>query len=147
MRIYLEELILAIIGGLTYVLCEMLWRGRSHWTMFILGGVCFVAIGLINEVIPWCMPIWQQMIIGAAIITILEFFTGCIVNLGLGWNVWDYSDMPGNILGQVCIRYTVIWLFMALWGILSDDELKYLIWGREKPHYCLWKHKEKGGEQ
>ena len=44
--------------------------------MFLLGGICFVFLGLINEVLSWQMPLWQQMIIGAIGITILEFVTG-----------------------------------------------------------------------
>ena len=71
---------------------SLLWRGRSHWTMFILGGVCFVLIGLLNEGIPWEMPLVLQGVMGSAcIVTPLEFVTGCIVNLWLGWGVWDYS--------------------------------------------------------
>ena len=50
--------------------------------MFLLGGICFVFLGLINEVLPWQMPLWQQILIGAVGITTLEFLTGCIVNLG-----------------------------------------------------------------
>ena len=68
-------------GGLLYIILEMAWRGRSHWTMFLLGGICFVALGLINEVLPWDMPLWQQILTGACIVTALEFLTGCIVNL------------------------------------------------------------------
>ena len=83
-RLLNKYLFLFDVGGLLYILIELIWRGRSHWTMFLLGGICFVFLGLINEVIPWQMPLWQQMIIGAIGITILEFLTGCIVNLWLG---------------------------------------------------------------
>ena len=51
--------------------------------MFLLGGLCFVLIGLLNEVIPWEMPLPLQGVIGSAIVTALEFATGCIVNLWL----------------------------------------------------------------
>ena len=97
-----KYLFLFNIGGLLYILIELIWRGRSHWTMFLLGGICFVFLGLINEVIPWQMPLWQQILIGAVGITTLEFLTGCIVNLWLGWGVWDYGGLPGNLLGQIC---------------------------------------------
>ena len=63
-------------GGLLYIIIELIWRGRSHWTMFLLGGICFISLGLINEVIPWQMPLWQQILIGAIGITTLEFLTG-----------------------------------------------------------------------
>ena len=75
-------------GGVLYVLIELAWRGWSHWTMLVLGGLCFIYLGLINEVLSWDMPLWQQVWIGAAGITVLEFLTGCIVNLWLGWGVW-----------------------------------------------------------
>ena len=99
-RLLNKYLFLFNVGGLLYILIELLWRGWSHWTMFFLGGLCFVFLGLINEVLPWQMPLWMQVVIGAAGITTLEFLTGSIVNLWLGWNVWDYSGMPGNILGR-----------------------------------------------
>ena len=81
--------------------------------MFILGGMCFICLGLINKIILWNMPLWQQTAAGAGIITVLEFVTGCIVNLYLGWAVWDYSRILGNILGQICPQYCVLWLPVA----------------------------------
>lgn len=53
-RLLNKYLILLDVGGLLYILLELLWRGQSHWSMFVLGGVCFVALGLINEVLSWC---------------------------------------------------------------------------------------------
>ena len=87
------EVILFLIGGGIYYLLEVLWRGYSHWTMFILGGICFVIMGLLNEYkFKWNDSLIKQSIISACIITVFEFITGCIVNLWLGWNVWDYSE-------------------------------------------------------
>lgn len=129
---------LGITGGLLYVLIETVWRGYSHWTMFALGGLCFLALGLINEVLSWDTPLWKQVLIGACLITGLEFLTGCIVNLWLGWNVWDYSAMPGNILGQICPQYFLLWLPVSLAGIILDDWLRYRWWGEERPRYKLF---------
>ena len=126
---------LFLIGGAIYVLIELVYRGYSHWTMFLLGGLCFVLIGGVNEYIPWEMPLWLQAGIGAVIITVLEFICGCIVNLALGWNVWDYSNTPLNILGQVCLPFTIIWFVIAHAGIVLDDYLRYWLFKEEKPHY------------
>lgn len=136
-RILCKHLALAATGGLLYVILELVWRGRSHWTMFMLGGLCFVALGLINEVLPWDMPLWQQVLIGTAIVTVLEFVTGCVVNIGLGWSVWDYSGLSGNILGQICPQYCLLWLPVSLAGIVLDDWLRYWVWGEERPRYRL----------
>ena len=131
----LKYVFLFATGGLLYNILEMLFRGWSHWTMFILGGVCFICLGLINEIIPWEMLLWQQVLIGAGIITGLEFATGCMVNLWFGWGVWDYSQMPGNILGQVCPQFFALWLPVSLAGIVLDDCLRYWWWQEEQPHY------------
>lgn len=61
------------MGGLLYILMEVAWRGRSHWTMFALGGLCFIGLGLINEVLPWDMPLWQQVVIGAVLLQCWSF--------------------------------------------------------------------------
>lgn len=132
---------LFLIGGAIYVLIELVYRGYSHWTMFLLGGLCFVLIGGVNEYIPWEMPLWLQAGIGAVIITALEFICGCIVNLALGWNVWDYSNTPLNILGQVCLPFAIIWFVIAHLGIVLDDYLRYWLFKEEKPYYTYkFKH-------
>lgn len=109
----LRPLILFWIGGLLYVLIELTVRGRTHWSMFIVGGLAFFLIGFINEKCKK-MPLAKQMLIGALVITTLEFTCGCIVNLWLGWHVWDYSNMPFNLLGQICLPFTAIWFFYQL---------------------------------
>lgn len=133
-----KYLALTSVGGLLYVVLELVWRGRSHWTMLLLGGICFMALGLINEVLPWDMPMWKQILIGVAIVTALEFITGCIVNLWLGWNIWDYSGLSGNILGQICPQYCLMWLPVSLAGIVLDDWLRYWWWGEERPRYRIF---------
>ena len=117
------------------MIIEYLYRGYSHWTMLLLGGACFIALGSINEIIPWDMPLIQQSFVGACIVTLMEFITGCIVNLWLGWDVWDYSDLPFNILGQICPEFFIIWMIISTLGIVIDDYLRYWFFGEEKPHY------------
>ena len=103
----LRPLILFVIGGLIYILIELVARGRTHWTMFIVGGVAFFLIGCINEKCRK-MPLVRQMLIGAIMITALEFVCGCIVNLWLDWNVWNYSNMPFNLFGQICLPFSIL---------------------------------------
>lgn len=134
----LKIIILFIIGGTIYVSLELLFRGRSHISMFILGGLCFVLIGGINNYISWEMPLILQMIIGAVVITTLEFITGYIVNIKLGLNVWDYSNQPFNIMGQICLSFSFLWMLISLIAIVLDDYLRYWIFKEKKPKYHLF---------
>lgn len=132
-------LALFLIGGAVYFGIECLWRGWSHWTMFILGGLCFVIIGGLNEFYGWEMPFWKQCLIGAAIITALEFFVGMIVNKWLGWVIWDYSHLPLNICGQICLPFSLLWFILSGVAIIIDDYLRYWLFNEEKPHYKFFK--------
>ena len=120
-RHVLKSTILAVIGGLIYILIELLWRGHTHISMFILGGVCFVAIGLINELFPWELGIVWQSMIGTVIVTVCEFITGLVVNVWLGLNVWDYSNMPFNVMGQICLPFSLAWVVLSAIAIVLDD--------------------------
>lgn len=126
---------LFFVGATIYVIIEKLYRGYSHWTMFLLGGICFIALGLINEVIAWDMSLLLQMFIGGAIITVLELITGCVVNLWLGWNVWDYSELPFNLWGQISLFSSIVWVGLSLVGIVLDDFIRWKFFGEEKPRY------------
>lgn len=129
--------VLGNIGGIVYVIIELLYRGHSHWTMYFVSAISFILIGLINEYISWDMKLWKQMLIGAVIVTAMEFIFGYIINIKLGWHVWDYSALPLNIMGQICLPFSVIWFFISFIAIVADDYLRYWLFGEEEPHYYL----------
>lgn len=137
MKNILKCLFLFAIGGSTYYLIECIWRGYSHPSMAILGGLCFVIIGLLNEVYTWEMSLISQMLISSLIITALELTTGLIVNKWLNWGVWDYSRTPYNFMGQICLLYTNLWFLLSLPGILLDDYIRYRLLREKKPHYKI----------
>ncbi len=136
---YIKSLIkyavLFFFGGLVYYLIEILWRGYSHWTMIILGGLCFVAVGLINNILPWNMVIELQALIGAVLITSLEFIVGLIVNVNLGWDIWDYSNVPFNFLGQICLPFSLLWYMLSIIVIFTDDYIRHIFFNEKKPVY------------
>ena len=133
----LKLCILALIGGITYVLIELAWRGYSHISMFILGALCFVLLGGINEFLPWELGFAWQMLIGAGIVTILELIVGIVVNVWLGLEVWDYSNLPFNFMGQICLPFSFAWTLLSGVAIVVDDYLRYWLFGEEKPHYKI----------
>lgn len=131
----IKYVILFVFGGMTYFFIEICYRGYSHWTMCLLGGLCFVSVGLINNILPWSMPLEIQCIIGGLLITVLEFITGLIVNIWLNWNVWDYSNLPFNISGQVCLYFSAAWSILSLLIILADDWIRYRFFNEKRPKY------------
>ena len=133
----LKLCILALIGGITYVLIELAWRGYSHISMFILGALCFVLLGGINEFLPWELGFVWQMLIGAGIVTILELIVGIVVNVWLGLEIWDYSNLPFNFMGQICLPFSFAWTLLSGVAIVVDDYLRYWLFGEEKPHYKI----------
>ncbi len=132
-----KTLCLFCIGGGMYVLIETLARGCSHWSMALLGGVCFLAIGALNEHIPWNMGLVWQMLLGGGIVTVLELITGLIVNVRLGWEIWDYSHMPLNLWGQICLPYSLLWVLLSLAAIWLDDWLRWKLFEEKEPRYKL----------
>ena len=137
-KLLLKYLFLFLVGGAIYCVIELLYRGYTHPSMYILGGLCFIVCGLFNEIFEWDTPLLIQMLLSSIAITDLEFITGIIVNLILHLNVWDYSNIPFNLLGQICLPFCIIWFFLSLIGIVLDDYLRYYFFNEEKPKYKLW---------
>ena len=127
--------ILFVIGGLIYYCLELLYRGFSSWQIIIVGGLCFVIIGLINELFLWSMPLWVQSIIATIAVTAVEYTSGLILNVWLGLCVWDYSHLPFNLNGQICLYFSSVWLILSVVAIVFDDWLRYWLFNEDRPKY------------
>lgn len=135
---FLKNIYLFYFFASSYVVIEVFFRGHSHWTMFILGGICGLLIGKINEYVSWEFPLIFQGIIGSIIVTLAELFFGYILNIQLKLNIWDYSNIPFNFYGQICLLFSTIWGFLSIIVIILDDYLRYLFFNEEKPRYILF---------
>ena len=102
---------LLIIGGILYAALELLFRGRTHWSMVLAGGLAMVFLYLIA--VKSALPFWEKWIIGGAVITVVEFLFGAIFNLKFKLGVWNYSYMPLNVLGQICPQFTALWIALS----------------------------------
>ena len=136
-KVFLKWSVLGITGGIIYSLIEIAARGYTHWTMFLLGGICFLGVGLLNEVFPRETPLLWQSLAGGVFITVCEFVTGAIVNIELGWNVWDYSHKPFSYMGQICLENSLYWVLLSVVAIILDDFLRHRLFGGKKPSYTL----------
>lgn len=113
----LKGWLLFVLGGGLYVAAEFFWRGRSHISMFLTGGAALVLIGGIVRRFP-AWSVWLLCAVGAVVITALEFIVGAIVNVRMGLSVWDYSDAPLNVYGQICLPYMLLWYGLTAIAIL-----------------------------
>lgn len=107
-----EYICVFLAGGIIYNLIEIAWRGYTHWSMTIAGGICLVLIYTISQKMRGRSVILKYSLC-CLVITAVEFVIGLIVNVALGLDVWDYSSVPGNIMGQICPFFTLMWLLLS----------------------------------
>ena len=148
MKTFFKNFMIFCVGFASYQTIEGFWKvfithEPQSFTMGLIGGVLFLLIGLLNNGFSWELPIWLQSIIGGAVITIIEFISGLVINKWLCplMNrplIWDYTGIPGNILGVVCPQYFFAWVFLATLCILIDDYLRYIVYDDKKPKCKFW---------
>ena len=132
----LKYFTLFMTGALVYMTIEILWRGHTHWTMGIIGGIVLILVGLINE-FDRDIPLLVQAPLASIIITSLEYISGYVLNIKLGLNIWDYSHMPLNVDGQVCLPASILWMFVGLIGVLLDDWVRSTFFGESNVKHKL----------
>ena len=115
-----------VIGSYGYGLIELLWRGHTHWSMLIAGGICFMTFSYIAQVLKE-MPLLLKALIGAIIITSVELAFGIVFNIVLKMGIWDYSLLPFNFLGQICPHFSLAWVGLSLLLIPLADKLNDLL--------------------
>ena len=127
-----KEFFIFIVMGCIYTNIELLCRGYTHPSMFVVGGLCGMLIGLINNIAP-SKALYKQCFISTIIVLCLEFISGYILNIKMSLNIWDYSDLPFNLMGQICLLFSVFWFFLSIIAIWLDDYLRYKFYGDKKP--------------
>ena len=107
------------LGGGVYGIIELLYRGRTHGSMFLLGGLCFLVLGRLRR-LPLSWP--TLTLLGAVAITAGELVTGLLFNRT--YTVWDYRGLPFNFLGQICLQFSLLWLPISLLGMGLYDSVE-----------------------
>lgn len=130
-----EYLFLWALGGCIYYSFELIFRGFSHWSMFVLGGICMVFCTMQGKYLNYRDSFWLQLLRCVIFVTACEFITGMIVNKWLHWNVWDYKGLPFELFGQICLPFTVIFSGLCAVGILLGAYILYWIYGEQKPKF------------
>lgn len=142
MRQMRKILILWLLLGMAYYTLEGVWAipkdGQASIIMLLIGGLCGVLVGGINQVPRFyrLKVVWQALI-GAGIVTAVEFAAGCIINLWLGLHIWDYTKLPCNVLGQICLPFTALWVLLMPFAIWAEDAIRWALWREGKPYSPL----------
>lgn len=133
-----KDLILIFIMGSLYMVLEGLWRGWTHISMLVVGGIAAFLIGRLNQHPKFYdRKMWQECLIGTVIILMLEFISGMVLNVWLKLAIWNYSNTWGNLYGQICIPYAVIWFLLVPLNVFADDYLRYRIFREKRPQGLL----------
>ena len=128
-------------GGTVYFLLEVAFKTitghpeRISWTMLVVAILLTVPVERAGYKLPWECPLWLQALCCSALVTAVELVSGLFLNLWLGLDVWDYTDLPGNFLGQICPQYSAVWWVLCLVFIPAFDWLRYAVEGIERPCY------------
>lgn len=114
MRVFLRRnAAMFSVGALGYCTIELIWRQHTHWSMGLAGGVCLIGLREVERRMKK-RKLSTQCLAGSALITSVELLTGLWVNRVMGWAVWDYSNMPLNVMGQICPLYSGLWFLLCM---------------------------------
>lgn len=123
------------VGGCIYYNFELIFRGFSHWTMFGLGGICFLFIYIQGYLLKWSDSLVIQVLRCVIFVTAMEFISGIVLNKWLDLGIWDYGRMPFQLYGQICLPFVIIFSGLCAIGIILSGYIGYWFYGEEKPHY------------
>lgn len=130
----IKLLIIWFVLGMCYFTLEGLYRipqgGYANIAMLFVGGFCGLIVGSINQIPQFYkMTVWKQSIIGAIVVLIVEYISGYVLNIKMGLDIWDYSDMYFNLNGQICFEFAVIWFLLMPTAIWLEDYIRFTFWG------------------
>ena len=132
-------------GGTLYFFMEVVYKtaighqDQISWTMIIVAFILCIPLERFGDELPWEMPMVLQCLISCVAITVTELIAGLVLNVWLGLNVWDYSELPFNFMGQICLQFSALWFVLSFFGIKAFDWIRYTILGGIKPQYKMFK--------
>ena len=109
-----------IIETVYGIITKGVWESRQS---FLYGPFCGIyGLGAVMMII--CLHKFPRkfnaLFIGGFIVgSIVEYVVSFIGEMLLGVKWWDYSGMPLNINGRICVYYSVFWGFLGIYLIAS----------------------------
>lgn len=100
-------------GGVVFCALQLLLTGNCHWTDLAVFSLLCIPLDAVNERMPWTFPLWLQAVLGGIVLIVSQLTAGLVFNVWLGLGLWDYTSLFGNFLGQICLRYALLWLLLG----------------------------------
>lgn len=119
----LEAIYYILLGGIIYYFIEILFRGYSHYSMFLCGGIIFYCISLFHRRYD-SLHLITKMIMCSFIITVIELTFGIIFNIWLKQGVWNYTDQYFHFKGQICLTFSILWFFLSLPALYLEKKIR-----------------------
>jgi uncharacterized membrane protein len=134
-------LTLFLVGYCAYIAIEVTYKNISYPLMGAVGGISFLLFDQINNIISWNLDLILQGCIGSAIVTGFELIIGEGLKILNQTPMWDYSNMPLNYDGVICLPFSIVWIFITILGILVADAYNYYLFHEEpRPYYWIIGH-------
>ena len=91
--------------------------------MFVIGGLCVLFLYKINY---WLSDksVILKAFWGSIAISMTEFISGCILNVWFDMNIWNYSNLPLNIFGQISLLFSFYWFLLCIPAIFLLNKIK-----------------------
>lgn len=135
----LKNVVLSVVGGLSYGIIELIYRQKTYYLMILCGAIAIILLDKINDYISWDMDILLQGCIGSLIITGMEFIIGNLYLMGIVPKMWDYSNVWFNYKGIICLPFSLIWILLSICAILLADTINYYVFHElPVPYYKLF---------
>lgn len=137
------SLLLWTWGATVYFFLEVAYKTitshpeRISWTILALAIVLCIPVERCGAELPWECPLWLQSLCCAILVTAVEFAAGLVLNVWLGLGTWDYSHLPFNLMGQICLQFFFVWWALCFLFIPVFDWMRWAVVGGERPHYRL----------
>ena len=123
-RILAYFIIYSVVGYIIETLFGIVTKGRWESRQSFLYGPFCAIYGLGAAIMIIFLHKYSKkyntLFIGGFIVgTIVEYLVSWIGEMILGVKWWDYSDMPLNTNGRICVYFSLFWGFLALYLIAS----------------------------
>lgn len=131
----------AFLGWCTEVVYAAAVTGRFVNRGFLCGPVCPIyGFGMV-AVLTLLRPVQDNLLLlflGSVVLTtVLEFLVGWLTETLLHERLWDYSNVPFNIKGYVCLKFSLAWGLgcLLLIKVIHPVLMKPISW---IPHTVGW---------